>query len=51
MMHMTSSWRSCGSEVKDGRSNGVRAAQWKLDKNTLLLAVISFFARMNILVF
>jgi hypothetical protein len=50
-VHVALLWRSCGSEAKDGRSDGVRCGAVQVRRKYPSLAVISFSARMGILVF
>jgi hypothetical protein len=51
VMHMASSWRSRGSEAKDGRFNGVGCIAVEVEPNYPLLDVIFLLVHMGILVF
>jgi hypothetical protein len=51
MVHVSSSWRSCGSEVKDGRFDGVGCGAVEVEPNYPSLNVIFLLAHSDVLVF
>jgi hypothetical protein len=51
VMNVASSWRSCGSEAKDGRFDGVECDAVKVRPNYSSLDVIFLLAHIDILVF
>jgi hypothetical protein len=51
VVHVASSWRSHGSEVKDGRLNGVGCGVVEVRPNYPSLNVIFMLAHRGILVF
>jgi hypothetical protein len=51
VVHVASSWRSCGSEAKDGRFDGVRCGAVEVGPNYHSLVVIFLLANRGILVF
>jgi hypothetical protein len=51
VMNVASSWRSCGSEAKDGRFDGVECDAVKVRPNYSSLDVIFLLAHIGILVF
>jgi hypothetical protein len=51
VVHVASSWRSCGSEAKDGRFDGVGCSAVEVIPNYPLLDVIFLLAHRGILVF
>jgi hypothetical protein len=51
VVHVASSWRSCGSEAKDGRFNDVRCDAVEVGPNYHSLVIIFLLAYKGILVF
>jgi hypothetical protein len=51
VVHVASSWRSCGSETKDGQFNGVSCGAVKVGPNYSSLVVIFLLTHRHILVF
>jgi hypothetical protein len=51
VVHVASSWRSCGSEAKDSRFDGVGCNVVQVEPNYTSLDVIFFLAHRGILVF
>jgi hypothetical protein len=51
VVHMASSWRSCGSEAKDDQFNGVGCGTMEVRPNYPSLDVIFLLAHRGIIVF